>query len=110
MSTYLKVHYQSFLCFCSSLIAGWFRETLPKAPIHSIAFLRADGDMYESTMDVLNNLYSKVVVGGIVFIDDYGAFQACKRAVDEFRLAHGVQEPMHPIFEETGSSSARSEA
>ena len=29
-------------------IAGWFRDTLPAAPVETIAVLRRDGDMYES--------------------------------------------------------------
>ena len=31
-------------------VVGWFRDTLPKAPIGDIAVLRLDGDMYESTI------------------------------------------------------------
>jgi len=30
-------------------VAGWFRDTLPSAPISRISVLRLDGDMYEST-------------------------------------------------------------
>src|SRR5207249_3588916 len=47
-------------------LAGWFRDTLPAAPIHRLAVLRIDGDMYESTLDVLRALYPKVSVGGYV--------------------------------------------
>src|SRR5271154_5783691 len=36
-------------------LQGWFSETLPQAPIEKLAVLRLDGDMYESTMDVLKN-------------------------------------------------------
>ena len=42
-------------------LPGWFSETLPNAPITSLAMLRLDGDMYGSTMDALNALYFKVV-------------------------------------------------
>lgn len=54
-------------------LKGWFKDTLPTAPIQKLAILRLDGDMYESTMDGLNNLYSKLSVGGFVIVDDYGA-------------------------------------
>ena len=38
-------------------LKGWFRDTLPTAPIEHLAVIRLDGDMYESTMDALQNLY-----------------------------------------------------
>ena len=37
-------------------VKGWFKKTLPTASIDRIAVLRLDGDLYESTMDVLVNL------------------------------------------------------
>jgi hypothetical protein len=36
---------------------GWFCDKLPLVPTSKIALLRLDGDMYESTLDILNNLY-----------------------------------------------------
>ena len=70
---------------------GWFSETLPKAPIEKVAVLRMDGDTYESTMDALGLLYSKVSSGGYCIIDDYWSFDDCKRAVDEYRALHGIK-------------------
>ncbi len=46
-------------------LKGWFKDTLPTAPIESISVLRLDGDLYASTMDALNSLYSKVSPGGM---------------------------------------------
>ena len=46
-------------------LKGWFKDTLPTAPIEKIAIARLDGDMYESTMDGLVNLYDKVSKGAI---------------------------------------------
>lgn len=65
---------------------GWFQETLPvkSSEIDSIAILRLDGDWYASTKICLDYLYAKVVSGGFVIIDDYGAYEGCKKAVDEF--------------------------
>ena len=74
-------------------LAGWFRDTLPGAPIEKLAVLRLDGDMYESTMDALTHLYSKLSCGGYVIVDDY-AIPACQAAVEDFRAEHGIQEPM----------------
>lgn len=53
-----------------------------------IAILRLDTDWYESTAFELKNFYDKVVSGGVVIIDDYGHWQGCKRAVDDFLLEH----------------------
>ena len=78
-------------------LQGWFSDTLPGAPIDSLAVLRADGDMYVSTMDILVPLYPKVSDGGFVIIDDYGAVPACRRAVDDFRSANSITDPMIEI-------------
>jgi O-methyltransferase len=65
---------------------GWFQETLPlhSPKITNIAVLRVDADWYASTSVCLDHLYNKVVPGGFVIIDDYGAYDGCRKAVDEF--------------------------
>ncbi|MGB3682771.1 MAG: TylF/MycF family methyltransferase, partial [Rubrobacteraceae bacterium] len=78
-------------------LKGWFRDTLPGAPVEKLAVLRLDGDMYESTMDALTNLYPKLSVGGYLIVDDYGAVQGCKEAVHDYRRDHGVEEEMVAI-------------
>jgi O-methyltransferase len=78
-------------------LRGWFKDTLPTAPINEIAVLRLDGDMYSSTMDALRSLYHKLSVGGYVIVDDYGAIAACKKAVDDFRAEHNITEPVQQI-------------
>lgn len=65
-------------------LEGWFKDTLPGAPIERLAVLRLDGDMYESTWDGLANLYDKVSPGGFVIVDDFGAVPACAEAVRDF--------------------------
>ncbi|WFE59665.1 TylF/MycF family methyltransferase [Micromonospora sp. WMMD712] len=79
-------------------LPGWFSDTLPHAPISQLAVLRLDGDLYESTRDALTNLYAKVSPGGYVVIDDY-VIPACRKAVQEFRAAQGVTEPLQVIDE-----------
>ena len=71
-------------------LEGWFKDTLPSAPIEQLAVLRLDGDMYGSTMDALTALYPKLVPGGFCIVDDYGAIAACKQAVTDYREAHGI--------------------
>jgi hypothetical protein len=77
-------------------LKGWFKDTLPVAPIKTIAVMRLDGDYYESTRDALVNLYDKLSVGGYVIIDDYGedSWTYCRKAVDEFRDHRGIISPM----------------
>ena len=65
-------------------LVGWFKDTLPSAPIEQVAVLRLDGDMYESTMDGLKALYHKVSADGFVIVDDYHAVPGCKKAVHDF--------------------------
>ncbi len=78
-------------------LKGWFKDTLPTAPIKKLAVLRLDGDMYGSTMDGLVNLYPKLSVGGYVIIDDWGAVPGCKRAVQDFRNKHNIKEEIRQI-------------
>jgi hypothetical protein len=79
-----------------TFLKGWFKDTLPTAPIESLAVMRLDGDYYESTMDGLTNLYDKLSVGGYAIIDDYGedSWTYCRKAVDDFRREREITEPM----------------
>lgn len=78
-------------------LKGWFNQTLPTAPVERLAVLRADGDMYGSTIDILSSLYPKLSIGGFAIIDDYGAVPGCKAAVEDFRGEHGITEPIEAI-------------
>jgi len=80
-------------------LIGWFRDTLPAAPIESLAILRLDGDMYESTMDALVHLYPLVSHGGYIIVDDYGAVASCQAAVDEYRAQHGIADEMQMVHD-----------
>tara|TARA_B110001452_G_scaffold251659_1_gene240892 strand:- start:560 stop:1456 length:897 start_codon:yes stop_codon:yes gene_type:complete len=84
------------------LVKGIFEETVPPhaarmaasgAP-RPIALLRLDGDLYNSTRLVLDQLYEYVSPGGWVVIDDYDVHygrgvggKGCRDAVNEFREA-----------------------
>jgi O-methyltransferase len=78
-------------------LKGWFKDTLPVAPINKLALLRLDGDMYESTMDGLVNLYPKLSKGGYIIVDDWGAVEGCKLAVLDYRKKHGITEEIITI-------------
>ncbi len=77
-------------------LEGWFRDTLPTAPIRSLSILRMDGDMYESTMDALVNLYPKLSPGGFAIVDDY-FLRGCRQAVTDYREKNGITEEIHWI-------------
>ncbi len=79
-------------------LPGWFKDTLPTAPVERLAVLRLDGDLYESTLDALDNLYPKLSTNGFVVIDDY-FIPACRKAVDEFRERHGITDEIEAIDE-----------
>jgi O-methyltransferase len=78
-------------------LPGWFSETLPSAPVERLAILRADADLYQSTREILESLYDRVSPGGFVVIDDYGAIDACRQAVDTFRDERGITDPLRRI-------------
>jgi len=77
-------------------VKGWFKDTVPGAPVDKIAVLRLDGDMYESTIQVLEGLYSKVSPGGFVVVDDY-VLGNCRAAVQDFRNKYGIVEGIQRI-------------
>ena len=73
-------------------LKGWFRDTLSDAPIKELAVIRLDGDMYESTMDSLINLYPKLSVGGYLIVDDYGAVASCRKAIEDYRDRNRIED------------------
>jgi hypothetical protein len=84
-------------------VKGLFADTLPahRGEIGPIALLHMDGDWYASTRDILENLFDQVLPGGFIQIDDYGYWEGCKRAVNEFALKRGLNIQPNPI-DETG--------
>ena len=77
-------------------VEGWFKDTLPSLRGERFAVVRLDGDLYESTMDGLENLYPSLAVGGFLIVDDF-AFPNCRAAVEDYRRAHGIREEIEPI-------------
>ncbi len=79
------------------IVPGWFKDTVPKVKdrIGKIALLHLDADLYESTKFMLKELYDSVTPGGIVIIDDYGAWKGCNRAIYEFFVERGIDQPIY---------------
>ncbi|MBL9150497.1 MAG: class I SAM-dependent methyltransferase [Phycisphaerae bacterium] len=89
---------------------GLFQDTLPTAAprIGRIALLHLDGDWYESTRVCFEWLWDRVAAGGALQIDDYGHWQGCQRATDEFLAARGVR-PTFTKIDYTGVSFRKPE-
>jgi predicted SAM-dependent methyltransferase len=84
-------------------VKGFFRDTLPgfKNIVGELAFLHLDGDWYESTGDILNNLYDNVVFGGYLQVDDYGYWEGCRKALHEFEFSNDLKFELNKI-DDTG--------
>jgi O-methyltransferase len=78
-------------------LVGWFKDTLPTAPIDKLSVLRLDGDLYESTMDALTELYPKLSPGGYLIVDDYDSMPPCREAIADYRRDQGIDDPMERI-------------
>jgi len=80
---------------------GWFQDTVKDAAhsVGPIAILRLDGDWYASTKVCLEHLYNQVVSGGFLIVDDYGTYEGCKKAVDEFLAGRNF----HPFLSHVDS-------
>ncbi len=92
-------------------VQGLFASTLPesKSKIADIALLHADGDWYESTMDIFNNLFVQVVDDGVIQIDDYGFWEGCRKAIHEFERSQNLSFPLRRI-DDTGVWFRKAEA
>jgi hypothetical protein len=70
------------------LIEGDICRTVPRYVIDhpelKIALLHVDVDVYQPTKVILEQLFGRVVQGGLVVFDDYGTVAGETRAIDEF--------------------------
>lgn len=89
---------------CLHYHKGWFQDTLPDDHDRTdeIAILRLDSDWYASMEICLRFLYEKVVPGGFIIVDDYGLYDGCRKAVDEF-----LAKESHHIFLHYSSPKCR---
>ena len=68
-----------------TLLKGTFNEVTPSFN-KKISVLHLDGDLYESYLTCLNNLYDNVVKGGCIIFDEYYShkYPGARVAVNEF--------------------------
>lgn len=60
------------------------KNYLEKNPHLKISLLHIDVDLYEPVKEILEQLYDRVSIGGIIILDDYGTFAGTNKAVDDF--------------------------
>ena len=77
-------------------LKGWFKDTLPSAPIEQIGVLRVDGDLYEWTIDVSftwsrrcrrEDSLSLTTTTGSMLVE----------AVDNYRATHSIVDQINEI-------------
>ena len=73
-------------------VKGYFQDTLPRMRdwVGMLAFLHLDGDWYQSTRDILDNLYDRLLPGALLQVDDYGYWDGCRTAIHEFEKKRGL--------------------
>jgi O-methyltransferase len=81
-------------------VKGPVEQTIPASVPERIALLRLDTDWYESTLHELRHLYPLLTSAGVLIIDDYGEWEGCRRAVDEYFADHDA--PLLSRIDHTG--------
>jgi O-methyltransferase len=79
------------------LVKGPVEQTIPGVVPAEIALLRLDTDWYASTRHELEHLYPQLGRGGVLIIDDYGHWEGCRRAVDEYFAGKPPRPLLHRI-------------
>jgi O-methyltransferase len=83
---------------------GWIPDVFEDVPLGSISFAMIDVDLYEPTLASLRRMYPRLMMGGAIFLDDYGYrnFPGAKIAVDEFLREHEptlfIENPMGSAY------------
>jgi len=99
----VALHFSMFNVLDSGVmfVQGYFNDSMPTLRSHlqrfdsSISILRLDGDMYQSTIDVIYRLYDLVSIGGYVIVDDWGL--PARKACEDFFNHHDHHPTIVPI-------------
>jgi O-methyltransferase len=71
---------------------GFFESTFPAVDVPPVALLRLDADWYRSTMICLEKFWDRLLPGALVLIDDYYAWEGCRKAIHAFLAQRGAVE------------------
>lgn len=70
------------------LVEGDITKTVPEYlaqhPELKISLLNLDTDIYEPAVTILEQIYPRIVPGGLLILDDYGVFPGETKAVDDY--------------------------
>lgn len=78
---------------------GSCAQTCASVPARPVSLLRISGSEFEEVASALVAFYQRVVPGGVVLVGDYHAGSGAKAAVDTFRSASLVSDPLHVVLE-----------
>lgn len=76
-------------------LQGRLPDAVLDAPLETIALLRLGDGLAAAADEVLDVLYARVAIGGVVVSEDGGA-PARRAEIDAFRRRHGIDEPLEP--------------
>ena len=65
-------------------VEGLVEDTVPSGAPERIAVLRLDTDWYASTKHELEQLYPRLVPGGVLILDDFGHWEGARKATEEY--------------------------
>lgn len=88
-------------------IKGAVEETIPGTLPASLALLRLDTDWYESTRHEMQYLYPLLQRSGVLIIDDYGHWQGCRKAIDEYFAQSDVTPALLHRIDYTGRAAIK---
>ena len=67
------------------IFKGFFPDTLPmERDIPPVAFVHVDCDQYDSIKECILKLIPLLVVGGVMYFDDYGCLDGATKAIDAY--------------------------
>ncbi|MEQ8841469.1 MAG: CmcI family methyltransferase [Acidimicrobiales bacterium] len=79
-----------------SFVTGPLDRAPGEAPIEKIALLRIGHGVGAKTAAILEQLYDKLAVGGVVIVDEH-AHDTTREAVEEFHERRGIQAPIDRV-------------
>jgi predicted O-methyltransferase YrrM len=79
------------------IVEGDVLETLPAQAPAMLSVLRLDTDWYVSTKHELEQLYPRLLPGGVLIVDDYGYWRGARKATDDYFQTLHARPLLHRI-------------
>ena len=91
-----------------TFVRGKVEDTVPQQIPSKIAILRLDTDWYASTKHEMEHLFPILEKGGVLIIDDYGHWEGCRKAIDEYFTNNKIPYPLLARLDYTGRMAIKS--